>query len=459
MARSASRIRRVLLGSAVLIGTAGFVHSQDAPNSGRVIRLDVETGLRVVDNYQLTTPATDTTILFENKLTFGVDFENDVSKLVLRTGGNLQFTDVDGAGSDFDLDNEFANLAYERTGSTGHFKASVNYSQSNLRDAVQDLVLQEALSGTDLVFDNGTRKRQGYDLSYEWNNVGPIGLRLATGEQRTSYADTTDADLVETDSRRYSATALLGLRQNLDGELEFSRSEYSQENATRTERTTDTIELRLDYDVTPIWTVDASIGYRTIETEERTTNAITEESGTIGSLGIARELPTGNLRLGVATSEASTGRRSDVQLSFDGERDLKQYGFSIGAVRNPNGDNDLFGSVNYAYQLPTSSVSVGLSQSYTTDSDGDDIESTRANLSYQYQISDISSLGFSLSHSEVSDGAGSDSEVQTASATYSRSVTEDWRLRTGLKYTRQDDSTDVAKSNEIFLNLSRSFEF
>lgn len=444
----------------MFIGTAGFVSSQQSPISPVTVTLDVETGIRLVDNYQLTDPATDTTMLFENKLGLGAVWENDINRFSVGVGGNLQFTKVEGAGSDWDVDNHFASVGYVRQGATGNLSTRYNYNSASLLDSVDTLVELEELRDEDLVLDSGRRNTQRFDLDWELNTAGAVGYRVGAGWQDTSYSDTTDASLVDSERRNLSVAALLRLTQLAAGELEFSRTEFLEEDAAQTDRTTDTVEFRLDYVVTPIWTLDASIGHRKIETLARSTGALSEETGTIGSLGINREIPSGMVRLGIGTDVSTSGRRSNVTLSFDGSRLSSEYDVAIGAVRNPNGDNNAFGRLNYAHDLPTGKIGFGISQSYATDDDGDDTATTRANIFFDYEINDVSGLGFTFSHSEVeNEDTGSDSVVQTASATYSRSITEDWRMTTGLKHTRRDQTASDVSSSEVFLKLKRSFVF
>ena len=93
--------------------------------------------------------------------------------------------------------------------------------------------------------------------------------------------------------------------------------------------------------------------------------------------------------------------------------------------------------------------------------DDEERVTTTADMSYNYDINELSSLGFDVTFGVAEGSGGSDDTTRADfSASYNYKLTEDWNLKTGVAYKVRDEENDgTSDSTSIFLSLNREFTF
>ena len=137
-----------------------------------------------------------------------------------------------------------------------------------------------------------------------------------------------------------------------------------------------------------------------------------------------------------------------------------RFGFTVGASTIAGGDPGLSGSVRWATELPTSRFSLSLNRDVQPDSDNESRFTTSLAANYTRQMTVYSSLFADFSYF-LADGTPSANEVQRAdlSLGLNYALTEDWSLNSGVNVrVRDEDNLGRARSNELFLTLSRRID-
>ena len=82
-------------------------------------------------------------------------------------------------------------------------------------------------------------------------------------------------------------------------------------------------------------------------------------------------------------------------------------------------------------------------------------------MDFSQSINSYSGWSAGLSYVAVDEFGGSDDDDRaTARVTYSRSLTEDWRMNTGVEHIRESESSGSSDtSNTIFFNIERDITF
>jgi hypothetical protein len=72
----------------------------------------------------------------------------------------------------------------------------------------------------------------------------------------------------------------------------------------------------------------------------------------------------------------------------------------------------------------------------------------------------VSGLQLGASHAHIDDSGNNTVERTHLSATYVHALTPEWNMNLGLSWTRRDEQTvGAATSEEVFVSLSRAFEW
>ena len=153
--------------------------------------------------------------------------------------------------------------------------------------------------------------------------------------------------------------------------------------------------------------------------------------------------------------------RTSLSASRSFELATSNLSFSLGVV-DQEGDSSLrpSASVTYRRAHPRGEMSASLTHRPSID-DGDAYGNTRIDLDFSQGINSISSWSAGVSYVAVNEFGGSDDDDRaTARVTYSRSLTEDWRMNTGVEHIRESESGGSSDtSNIIFFNIERDITF
>ena len=205
----------------------------------------------------------------------------------------------------------------------------------------------------------------------------------------------------------------------------------------------------------------ASVGATDIEETFRAPLPDNNESGGIAELSLTRDLPAGSSGLSLDHSIETTGERSILQVERMFEWPTGELALEAGVANNPTGNVEPIGGLELTKDIPTGQLTAFFSRSFSTSSDDQDVQITKAGLGYDFIVNDLSQLAFGLDFSNIKDRGTGTGDVDRVSltATYSRKITEDLDLSVGYGYDYFDtETTSPAHNNRVFISLVRGFE-
>ena len=189
------------------------------------------------------------------------------------------------------------------------------------------------------------------------------------------------------------------------------------------------------------------------------TPAISMETGT-ASVGLTYLLANGSATADLSrSSNDEEGDRTSFVLGRTLVLPAATVTAQIGATEGEIGGTDVIGSLAWEQALPSGSLEVLVERSVTFDEDAiEAVTETRASIVWAHDINAMSSLGLSLSH-EIADAPSERSTLSQFAATYRYALTTDWGLDSGVRYRVRHDADGRSESPDVFVALSRSFEF
>lgn len=422
----------------------------------------VESELRMNDNLGLAVVSPGISTLWDNRLTLGFLSETPVSQLRFNAGGTLRAAALPGQPFDIGFGEPFVNTEYNWEGANSRFTADGSWRRVDLTFADPLLLIEDdELTDTDLIVDSGSRTTTSAGVSFEYGLNDPFGFGAELGYDALSYSGTTDPGLF--DSRTLSASVFTRFQFSpvAEGRLTASWEKYDAEDAAETGRDTLTLTAGVTYEIDPITTFGASLGYNYIT---ETTNAPSETvtQGVNGSINVTRELANGSAGLVFDSTLGANGRRNTLTASRAMELPTGSLEASLGVTYGPSGDFLPVGSLSYSYELPRGTITAALTQSVSTNTGGTDSARTTARIGYTTEVTRLSSLSFEADFAAVSDlGAAPVDRTTLTSlrATYAYELTPNLDLSAGYEHRMRTETGSARRnSNEIFLVLEHRFE-
>lgn len=442
------KLAAFLAGTTIIAAVSGPAVGQEMPG-GVTLTFGLTSTLRVNDNLDLDPVSPGSTTLWENRLSFGYLTETQISRFSVDLGATLRAASLPGASTSADIDEPSVALRYTREGANSLFEAAANYAQV-------DLAFEDPLGNIDddgLITDSGTRTNMRTSLNFETGLNDPLGFGATLSHNTRGFSGTADPDLYDSETNSVELFTRLQFSPLAEGRLTLSRTEYDAEDVEQTERTTQSAVASVTYDINPITTLQASLGYAEIE---ETTNlpSMTNVDGLIAALVLTREASNGSASLELESSLDEDGRSDTIRIGRALDLPTGSLSASVGATRTPFADWGLIGSLDYARELPRGMITASLDRSF-----GGDTRTTRAGLGYTTDINPVSSLAFQLDYAETDDTVIVDTtSLSSFRATYTRELTPDWDLSAGYEYRHRTESGTASRdSNEIFLVLERDF--
>jgi len=460
-----TRTRDVLpslaLAGAILVAGGTAAGAQDAAPAGRVLTFGISSDFRVSDNLNLDLVSPGTATVWDTRLSFGFLTETRTSRFALGLDGVVRLADVPGADTAVRLDDPGLTLGYSREAANSRLSFDAELRRTNL-DFIDPLDLAD-IDPTDLVTDTGRREIRRATLAFETGINDPLGFLVELDHSERLYTGTTDPELFDRRTDTVEATARMRLSPVAEGRVTAALEEYRAEDAPGTERTTRSLSLGLSYQVAPDTTLDAEIGSEEIEERLAVPPGTTTDRGAFGTLALTRRLPNGTLGLTLERSFSPDGARTTLSASRALDLPAGSLAFSLGASRGERGDTEAVASLDYLQRLPDGEFTAALAREVSTDDDGEDVLTTRAELGYSHRLTPISSVAFGLDHVETDDlGSGTVTPADRSSftATYTHALTRDWDLSAGYEYRRRSTTGGGdAHSNTVFVTLERDFRF
>lgn len=450
-----SRSRPAL--AAVLVGAVATLPAQ-AQDGGQPTRTAfIASDLEYNDNYDLRPDSLGNALLWTTTLGFGLTARTRVDALDLSAQGSVRVSDLPVRGTDTTADNPIVTLGYDRRVDDSALTFSLRAAQSDL-DFFDPLSDVDADGGFDLANGGGTRRSLRATAGFAFNEDGPVSLTGNLRASDISFDDNNDPD--NEDRRSVAADAEVGFRVSpvlslTTGAL-YRREDYDNADqlARRTSRADVGMEARLNRRVT----LGVRIGASRVESD-RTTGTTTED-GLVGDLTFAILERRGQSTVALASDLDENGERYSLTFGREVTWDNAQLGASVGVSTNSDTDVRLIGDIGYTLAARDRELSLGLSQTASTDEDGENVLNTRAELEFIQLLTRQTSFGLTLNAglTRFEGSNQANSERVNATAQFNHALTDDWDVNTGYRFRQQRDDTDgLRQSNAVFLGVSRSF--
>lgn len=457
-----------LLAGTVLASVWPAMAQETPPNP--LLTFSFSSSLNVSDNYDLSVDSPGTATFLDNRL--GLSYRSETVSQFLSFGvsGVARLADLpesgDTGGRQADFDDQTANFEYRRFGADSELSFTGRYNRADMAffDPL-DLIEEDVIDGDDLVITpTGYRETLNLGVGLQTGLSGPLSFSLSADTRRRDFVNSNDDDLYDsvTDTVSASAGALVtpSTRLSLSGTV----SHYTDEDEEETDRLNSSLSLGLTHELARALTINGSLGYQVIDTEENDgfgDRVTTTDDGLIGSLGLSQGLTNGTVGLTLEHSISASGGRSDLLISRSLDLPSGSLSAAVGLSSGETGRSSVVGDLAYTHILPSGRITLGLSQDVRTDDNDEDLEVTRARLGVLHDLSALSSLGLNidyLSTNAVSDGT--DRDRGRFRASYNHSLTEDWEVSTGYEYTlSRREGQDDATENLLFLTIGRDFQF
>jgi hypothetical protein len=440
-----------------LIALSASTSAQET--GGLQLTLGVKSTLRADDNLNLDTNSAGTSSFMTHRLSFGLLSETRTQKLQASLSGVLRYGNIAGGSTATGFDDPSGRLSYAREAGNGRFGLDAGYQTGKL----QFQRLSEDPDELDLITDTGRLDRSDIGVSFETGLSDPFSLALSGRYDRRDYSNTTDPDLYNSDTKRVSATAGLRLSPTLNGRVEASRSDYSAQNASATDRQSTSLGLGLSGYVNSSLSFDVSLGNDRIDTRETIlgVRVKTVDTGNSGALSLIQTLPDGTASVSLRSDFSTLGNRYTLSVGRDLELPDGALSASIGMTKSDTGTTFAVGSLQYRRDQPSGQMTVRLDRSLQTSAEDEEQGTTRVGLGYLYQINPVSSFNLSLDYAQIKGygtGAATDRGRGNFQAVYNRNLTPDWVLSGGyeMRYSIKE-GTGSARSNAVFISLDRVF--
>ena len=448
---------RILAVAAISIPIAApiIVLAQE-DRTGSQITFGLASTLSTTDNKFLAYDDADKkqTTEWTNTLSFGLTRQTQTSEFNLSASTDAQVATGDVETSGIEFGNHNLALSYGHETATGGIDLYSRYVQADLVglesliDEDTGEVFTEEDPGTKNTFSNGFSFRHGVGTPFE------TSLNLSQTSVR--YEDTISASYYDRDawSAVAAATMIVSPVTSLTSKLSYASLEIQDENDT--ERETYHASLAVDYAMSPIWSSTLSVGYGAID--QTGAASLEDQHGFEYGLDVRRDLPRGHVALGYDRRIANLGARDEIFLSGELNGSDVTLAYKVGWSALEDDDSDLVADVDFVKDLPRGQIALGAAQSFGTDSDGYNNQTSRVSADWNHRVNSLSSFGVSASYSAVDydNPTSTDTQLRSITARYNRDLTEDWALVGGVRYRHETDDDDGdAKSHTLFLTVSR----
>lgn len=434
-------------------------------------RVRVEQEFGTGNNLGLENPSEGRTSLATTRLSYGLESKTCLQELSFAIGGALRFGDIaEGNNMQTGFTDPFVGLRYFRD--TGNATLSVNgdYRQSDISLIAplwtfldQDGIVRPPRDFSDI---RGSGERESYfiNMDLETGKLAPFGLRFLAGASGTNYIDPTDTTLTDFENTDLGLSALLRFNAVTTGYIDLRYSTYSRENATNTDRETQTLQAGFDRNLSPRALLSFRVGYTDVDTTNTDLltgqRVTTQQAGPSGSLGHFLEMPNGVLNSTFDLIQNQNGQRGT--LRFARSIDLPTGGLSgsIGLSSFDSSDPQFIGGINWFRDFPAGRINFGLNRDFYVDSNDEDRFTNTLIAGYQHEINSVSNLSADLSLFYSESTAFSDASQRGSFVlAYNHQLTQDWSLNTGVELNFfEDDASGMAKSDAIFFGIGRNFD-
>ena len=424
------RSRTSLTALALITASLGApVLGQDAlPRDGVGLDHDFDDGLEIFSDVGLTLVTRTRSETLEFKI--GTELFGDYT---------------DGGTDDFDFRDSSARLSYTRTGANAELQLSAGYVESNLADEIVDGIIS----------DGGVLTTTDFTGSFESGRGGPVGLSFDARYRTREFTDA-DADLVDDTLVSFDALARFNTSRNMSLRARAGISRTDEDDLDQTVTEITYFGLGASTETAGGLSLTGDILFDRVKETTATPVPSPTEDGLGFELALSRDLPNGTIGATLSSRIDEAGRRTTAMASRQLDTKTGGIAFSLGLVDQEDDDElRVVGGLDYSIERPGSVFSASLERTASTDDAGTTID-TSLRLAYSRDINAVSGWQASLGYFATDDIGGEDDNRTTATLSYTRDLTEEWSMRTGYSYSK-DDGDDA--ENSIFFSVQRDITF
>ena len=425
-------------------------------------RVTVSQSVRATENLRLNENSRGTTYSTDTTFSFGHRFESGVQSLSLSGLAVARLLDDPVVGSDFGISDADANVDYLREGANARLRLQSRYVRTDLGFA--DPLQAEEVTEEDLANNIGERTNIDSRLLFEAGLRAPLGARLQLRRQDQNYENTTDPDLFDTVTESLGLTIPLRLSASAEGQLSYSASQYEAEDGPGTDRDSKRLTIGVEYELSPITALSFEVGRsEVIETFDTIPGFEDRDDGTVYAISLTRETPNGSIGVSFDSNITQDGRRSTFLVNREIALPDGALTWSLGTSDGSNSDLRPIGSLNLRKENGRTTLRAGVSRAVSISTTSSDVtETTRLNLGYELQLTELSSLSMDVRYANIADLNAPAGEVDRRRASFdvalNRQVTDDWDFVTGYQFRHaRRDTGSSGNSNALFFTLRRDF--
>lgn len=348
------------------------------------------------------------------------------------------------------------SVSYRQESKNAGITASANLRQAEVSSI---LGVENLVDPGFVTIDSGRQTDVNYSVGYDFGRTDPISGSITYSNNARRYAETDDATLLDFENHAVTGQVNLRFDDRIVGRVSASFTEYSEDGGLS--RTSAGYGIGANLAVNQTLSVDASLNF---DETERTDSGITTTTDGLGfTLAANQSLPDGSLSARLSSFVNENGRSTTVNVSRAMELRNGSLSFSLGGVRDEDGEFDPTYSIGYEQELPRGAlVSIEASQTFNTSIDGVDSINTSAAATFSTPLTTVSSFQATANYRETNglDLSEVDASRLDLGLTYQHDLAQDWGLVGGYNrsFTTEDGEADQT-SDTVFVGLQKNFEW
>ena len=307
--------------------------------SGLSVTLGVQSRLRYDDNLALKTNSRGSTKRFDNNVTLGVHSVRQNERLDFNIDGVLRYSDTPIVGTEFGIKDPGTSLTYSRDSANSQFRAYAAYRKVDLNffQPLTDTNLDGVIDQSDLIPAGGNRHDTRVNLSLRTGLNDPLGFLFEVRHRQRIFAGVAATNLFNTRSTSGTITSFLQITPSTQGRVRVNFTDYDAKDIPRTGRQTTDFTAGVTRQFSPLWTVDASLGFTHIDETLAAVPAQNNSDGGTGALIVTRTLTNGTLVASVDRVFGTNGERTRARITRNMALPSGTLAVTAGAVRGSTG--------------------------------------------------------------------------------------------------------------------------
>ena len=426
--------------------------------------LDLSQGVSFGDNLSARSAPIGDGLVAETDLVLSLTSETRQDSLQVDLGARYKVGDLpDEGGWVNEIIDPFAKFSYTRQGPGSSFALEYATSKIELQDSVISLLDLETLEVNDLVIEAGSRSDNRLSTEFTAGAGGALETRLSLRFDDRSF-DSTDASLTDRMLLTFNGWVRLAATRNSDLVLSARMSEENREDANFTDFRNARFTVGIETDIDPATRLVAALGTSHIAVDEGigTARTTTDYDSPVGTFGLKREFKNGTAEVKLESGHTRAGTRQTLRVIRSMELPAGSLSFTVGGVWEEAGQTSALYGLTYTKTYKRAALQANLDQVASSNVSGQTFLNTSANVRYVQELSALSQLDLRVAFADIRETSGAadgDSRRVSASASYNYSFTDVWNLSMGLRHKNtSSDGTTTLRSNELFANVSRSFD-